>query len=274
MGALTGHNTFAQAQGFLLLCICVYACALWAHLWAYLWAHALQRVSCTMQSSSGCLTQSSGIDCCQAPHHSHTVTLAALGLQVLQTFREACCTGDPAPSASPSSDDPMETDAPAASDTVAQMPTVAEAAAPAPPTEVTQDMDTTSSDQPAAPATATTTQAVAKLPPVDPDAASYLPDCVTHTAKLLESMFSNHDTCSKFVQQGGVEVLLQLYTLPKLPPTFGSSSASHSLLAMFRSLTAHNAPDISVRLQPALAAQFEATLSTAEVCLTVWLVVS
>ena len=206
--------------------------------------------------------------------HRTTLILAVVGLQALQSFRDACCTGAPAPSASPASDDPMETDAPAANDTAAQTPTAAEATPPAPPAEAPQDMDTTGSEQPTATTTATTTQAPAKLLPVDPDAASYLPDCVTHTAKLLESMFSNHDTCSKFVQQGGVEVLLQLYTLPKLPPTFGSSSASHSLLAMFRSLTAHNAPDISVRLQPALAAQFQATLSTAEVCLMVSLCMS
>ncbi len=165
------------------------------------------------------------------------------------------CSGLPVPA----SDDPMETDAPAASGSTAAPP---EAAAPAEPG---QDVEMTGEDQTATSTLATTSQPLAKKAPVDPDAASYLPECITHTARLLESMFSNHDTCQKFVQQGGVEVLLQLYKLPKLPPTFGSSSASHSLLAMFRSLTAHNASDISSKLQPALASQFLITLETAEV---------
>ena len=160
----------------------------------------------------------------------------------------------------------METDAPADGEANAQTTTTAEAAAPAaPPTESAQDMETSGGEQSNTAALATTSQTSAKAAPIDPDAASYLPECITHTARLLESMFSNHDTCSKFVQQGGVELLLQLYRLPKLPPTFGSSSASHSLLAMFRSLTAHNAPDISTRLQPALASQFQVTLDTAQV---------
>ena len=162
----------------------------------------------------------------------------------------------------PASDDPMETDAPAASSTAT---TTEGASQPA------QDMDTTG-DEPAASSAeaaktpADSSQAPSQQAPNDPDAASYMPECITHTARLLESMFANHDTCTKFVQQGGIECLLQLYKLPKLPPTFGSSSASHSLLATFRSLTAHSSADIASRLQPALASQFQITLETAKVC--------
>ena len=156
----------------------------------------------------------------------------------------------------------METDAPAASST----PASAEGATPG-STEPAQDVDMTSGEQAASTTPATTAQAPAQKAPIDPDAASYLPECITHTARLLESMFSNHDTCQKFVQQGGVECLLQLYKLPKLPPTFGSSSASHSLLATFRALTVHSASDIATRLQPALASQFQVTLETAKVSL-------
>ena len=165
----------------------------------------------------------------------------------------------------PKEDDPMETDAPASSST------------PAPPaegstegsTQPAQDVDMTRGEpgveQAASTTPATPTEAPVHKLPIDPDAASYLPECITHTATLLESMFSNHDTCQKFVQQGGVECLLQLYKLPKLPPTFGSSSASHSLLATFRALTVHSAAEIATRLQPALASQFRITLGTAEV---------
>ena len=160
----------------------------------------------------------------------------------------------------PVSDDPMDTDAPAAS----EAPATREASAPV-PSEPNQDVEMTGEEQAATSTPPAAEQPSIKKAPVDPDAASYLPECITHTARLLESMFSNHDTCSKFVQQGGVEVLLQLYRLPKLPPTFGSSSASHSLLAMFRSLTAHNSSDISSKLQPSLSSQFMITLELAEV---------
>lgn len=154
----------------------------------------------------------------------------------------------------------MDTDVTPASET----PATTEASAPPPP-EPNQDVEMTGEEQAATSTAAAAKQPPIKKAPIDPDAASYLPECITHTARLLESMFSNHDTCSKFVQQGGVEVLLQLYRLPKLPPTFGSSSASHSLLAMFRSLTAHNSSDISSKLQPSLSSQFTITLQLAEV---------
>ena len=36
------------------------------------------------------------------------------------------------------------------------------------------------------------------------------------------------------MERGGVELLLTLYRLPRLPPTFGSTNASHSLLVTFR----------------------------------------
>ena len=165
----------------------------------------------------------------------------------------------------PAKDDPMETDAPAAGSTQAP-PAEGSTEGSAQPA---QDVDMTGAEQGGEQAASTTPAPTIEAPvhkaPIDPDAASYLPECITHTAKLLESMFSNHDTCQKFVQQGGVECLLQLYKLPKLPSTFGSSSASHSLLATFRALTVHSAADIATRLQPALASQFRVTLETAKV---------
>lgn len=159
-------------------------------------------------------------------------------------------TGHPLPAA----DDPMETDAPQSSS----------AATDAPPAPSVQDTEM-ASDEATSSSTAVASQPAAAQPTDDADTASYLPECITHTARLLESVFSNHDTCSKFVQQGGVEALLHLYKLPKLPPTFGSSSASHSLLAMFRALTAHNSADIATKLQPALAYHFTLTLETSKV---------
>ena len=163
----------------------------------------------------------------------------------------------------------METDAPAATEGPAAGTNASAASAPATADrsdpQNSEDVEMTGEAQTATSTPTASDQLPAVKAPIDPDAASYLPECITHTARLLESMFSNHDTCQKFVQQGGVEVLLQLYKLPKLPPTFGSSSASHSLLAMFRSLTAHNASEISSKLQPVLSSQFAVTLESAEV---------
>ncbi len=41
------------------------------------------------------------------------------------------------------------------------------------------------------------------------------------------------------------QVMLALYRLPELPPTFGSSSASHSLLAAMRVVTTHHGEDVA-----------------------------
>ncbi|KAL0033594.1 hypothetical protein WJX79_006288 [Trebouxia sp. C0005] len=188
----------------------------------------------------------------------HVSSLRKEGVEMIVDILKRLCEMGGLPV--PVSDDPMDTDVTPASET----PATTEASAPPPP-EPNQDVEMTGEEQAATSTAAAAKQPPIKKAPIDPDAASYLPECITHTARLLESMFSNHDTCSKFVQQGGVEVLLQLYRLPKLPPTFGSSSASHSLLAMFRSLTAHNSSDISSKLQPSLSSQFTITLQLAEV---------
>ena len=57
-----------------------------------------------------------------------------------------------------------------------------------------------------------------------------------HSARLLESLSSNADFAAKFVEQGGLQLLLRLYTLRHLPATFGSSAAAHALVAAVRVL--------------------------------------
>jgi hypothetical protein len=70
------------------------------------------------------------------------------------------------------------------------------------------------------------------------------------------------------VERGGVELLLTLYRLPRLPPTFGSTNASHSLLVSFRVFTSqHTAaqlPHIFGQLRTALLRQLEAALEAAK----------
>lgn len=46
---------------------------------------------------------------------------------------------------------------------------------------------------------------------------SFLPDCVINTARLLETILQNADTCRIFVEKKGIEAVLQLFTLPLMP---------------------------------------------------------
>ncbi|KAA8523541.1 hypothetical protein F0562_009964 [Nyssa sinensis] len=46
---------------------------------------------------------------------------------------------------------------------------------------------------------------------------SFLPDCVSNAACLLETVLQNADTCRIFVEKKGIEAVLQLFTLPSMP---------------------------------------------------------
>ncbi|KAJ1430487.1 Ubiquitin-associated domain [Sesbania bispinosa] len=48
---------------------------------------------------------------------------------------------------------------------------------------------------------------------------SFLPDCVNNIARLLETILQNADTCRIFVEKKGIEAILQLFTLPLMPPS-------------------------------------------------------
>lgn len=45
----------------------------------------------------------------------------------------------------------------------------------------------------------------------------FLPDCINCTARLLETILQNAETCRIFVEKKGIEAVLQLLTLPLLP---------------------------------------------------------
>lgn len=50
-----------------------------------------------------------------------------------------------------------------------------------------------------------------------PNMESFLPECISSVARLLETILQNSDTCRIFVEKRGVEAVLQLFTLPALP---------------------------------------------------------
>ena len=80
-----------------------------------------------------------------------------------------------------------------------------------------------------------------------------------HAARLLESLGANTDFATKFVDQGGLQLLLRLYTLRHLPPTFGSSSAAHALVAAVRVLNQANL-SVTSRVVEHLTGQLRTTL--------------
>lgn len=110
--------------------------------------------------------------------------------------------------------------------------------------------------------------AAASEPPTpaeDTDPPTHLPDCIAFTARMLESLFSDSNTSRTFVEQGGIQALLGLYTIPKLPPTFGCSPPAQYLMAALRTFTAAHADTLSVQLNQVLSAQLEIALAQAKV---------
>ncbi|KAK2383807.1 E3 ubiquitin-protein ligase UPL1 [Trifolium repens] len=63
---------------------------------------------------------------------------------------------------------------------------------------------------------------------------SYLPDCVNNVARLLETILQNADTCRIFVEKKGIEAILQLFTMPLMPP---SVSVGQSISVAFKNFS-------------------------------------
>ncbi|CAD7704534.1 unnamed protein product, partial [Ostreobium quekettii] len=91
-----------------------------------------------------------------------------------------------------------------------------------------------------------------------------LPEYISHAAKMLESLLSNQDSSRRLVENGGVDLLLRLYRLPRMPPAFGSSSQSHPLMSIFRPLAPNHSQVLPKKVKQALAAQLDDALKAAE----------
>ncbi|GMH25044.1 hypothetical protein Nepgr_026887 [Nepenthes gracilis] len=63
---------------------------------------------------------------------------------------------------------------------------------------------------------------------------SFLPDCVSNAARLLETILQNSDTCRIFIEKKGIEAILQMFTLPLLPI---SVSLGQSLSVAFKNFS-------------------------------------
>eukprot|EP00793_Prasinoderma_coloniale_P000755 PRCOL_00003905-RA len=70
-----------------------------------------------------------------------------------------------------------------------------------------------------------------------------LSDAVSNAVRLLESTLGSKDTSKEFVQQGGVQLLLQLYALPAM--TSSNTPISATMAITFRSFGADNAGPVA-----------------------------
>ncbi|XP_057529454.1 E3 ubiquitin-protein ligase UPL1 [Amaranthus tricolor] len=87
---------------------------------------------------------------------------------------------------------------------------------------------------------------------------SYLPDCVSNTCRLLESILQNSDACRLFIEKRGIEAVLQMFTLPLLPV---SVSVGQSVSVAFKNFSAQHSASLAKAvcsfLRERLVATFE-----------------
>ena len=93
----------------------------------------------------------------------------------------------------------------------------------------------------------------------------HVAECIMHSARLLETMLANQNFSRQFVEKGGLQLLLKLYTLKHLPATFGSSGASHAIMAVFRTCTQLHGALVTEKVAEALAEHLRTTLLLAMV---------
>ncbi len=86
-----------------------------------------------------------------------------------------------------------------------------------------------------------------------------------HTARMLETLLANQTFSRQFVDKGGLQLLLKLYTLKHLPVTFGSSGASHAVLSVFRTCTQLHSMSVTDKVAEALAEHLRTNLLLAMV---------
>ncbi|KAL5803856.1 hypothetical protein ACOSQ3_030656 [Xanthoceras sorbifolium] len=71
---------------------------------------------------------------------------------------------------------------------------------------------------------------------------SFLPDCVSNVARLLETILQNADTCRIFVEKKGVDAVLQLFTLPLMPL---SASVGQSISVAFKNFSPQHSASLA-----------------------------
>ncbi|KAK4341923.1 hypothetical protein RND71_037739 [Anisodus tanguticus] len=75
-----------------------------------------------------------------------------------------------------------------------------------------------------------------------PNIESFLPECISNAAHLLETILQNSDTCRIFVEKKGIEAVLQLFTLPALPL---SVSVGQTLSVAFKNFSPQHSASLA-----------------------------
>lgn len=71
---------------------------------------------------------------------------------------------------------------------------------------------------------------------------SFLPDCVSNAARLLETILQNSDTCRIFIDKKGIEAVLQLFSLPSMPI---SVSVGQSISVAFKNFSPQHSASLA-----------------------------
>ncbi|KAH6778608.1 LOW protein: E3 ubiquitin ligase-like protein [Perilla frutescens var. frutescens] len=71
---------------------------------------------------------------------------------------------------------------------------------------------------------------------------AFLPDCISNAARLLETILQNSDTCRIFIEKKGIECVLQLFSLPLMPP---SVSLGQSIAVTFKNFSAQHSASLA-----------------------------
>ena len=86
---------------------------------------------------------------------------------------------------------------------------------------------------------------------------SFLMEAVANAAHLIDSMLPTDECGQKFVEQGGMQLLIQLHTLPLHGPNFSSSSQCHALSVTLRALAGQHSKELAKKVQVALGTAVE-----------------
>uniref|UniRef100_A0A7I4AEX4 HECT-type E3 ubiquitin transferase n=1 Tax=Physcomitrium patens TaxID=3218 RepID=A0A7I4AEX4_PHYPA len=89
---------------------------------------------------------------------------------------------------------------------------------------------------------------------------TFLPECINNAVRLLETILQNADTSRVFIEKNGIQALLQLYTLPHLPVSFGGSSIAHNMSVTFRAFSPQHSAALTRAVCDALKDHLQATL--------------
>lgn len=99
----------------------------------------------------------------------------------------------------------------------------------------------------------------------DPALDTYLLDCASHASRMLESVVSNPEQSRAFAAAGGIELLLRLYNLPRMPPAFATSTGQYGMLGSFKTFTPQQGPAVSAAISKALVQRLVEAVDMAQV---------